>query len=60
MISIYDRVKKHCEKGENAGNRHFLLFPQCFQYNPFPKSHSKSELCGNGFTIADPFWNPCG
>ena len=23
------------EKGENAGNQHFLLFPQCFL--PFPK-----------------------
>ena len=21
-------------KGENAGNQHFLLFPQCFQYVP--------------------------
>ena len=21
---------KHCGKGENAGNQHFLLFPQCF------------------------------
>ena len=21
-------------KGENAGNRHFLLFPQCFQPSP--------------------------
>ena len=21
---------KHCEKGENAGNQHFLLFTQCF------------------------------
>ena len=25
-------------KGENAGNQHFLLFPQCFQ--PFPKQIS--------------------
>ena len=21
---------KHCGKGENAGNQHFLLFPRCF------------------------------
>ena len=25
-------------KGENAGNQHFLLFPQCFL--PFPKQIS--------------------
>ena len=24
-------VRTHCGKGENAGNQHFLLFPQCFQ-----------------------------
>ena len=28
-------------KGENAGNQHFLLFPQCFQ--PFPKQISIFE-----------------
>ena len=22
--------RKHVGKGENAGNQHFLLFPQCF------------------------------
>ena len=26
-------------KGENAGNQHFLLFPQCF-FEPFPKQIS--------------------
>ena len=26
------------EKGENAGNQHFLLFPQCFL--PFSKQNS--------------------
>ena len=31
MISVYDRVEKIVGKGENAGNKHFLLFPQCFQ-----------------------------
>ena len=25
------RVEKIVGKGENAGNKHFLLFPQCFQ-----------------------------
>ena len=29
-------MKTLWEKGENAGNRHFLLFPQCF-----PKSSSQ-------------------
>ena len=26
-----DRVENIVGKGENAGNKHFLLFPQCFQ-----------------------------
>ena len=25
-----EAFSKHCGKGENAGNQHFLLFPQCF------------------------------
>ena len=25
------RVEINMGKGENAGNQHFLLFPQCFQ-----------------------------
>ena len=35
-ILTFDRLEKEaflktlCEKGENAGNQHFLLFPQCF------------------------------
>ena len=29
-ISIIDTVENTVEKGENAGNQHFLLFPQCF------------------------------
>ena len=32
-------MKTLWEKGENAGNRHFLLFPQCF-----PKSSSQGLL----------------
>ena len=31
MISVFDRVKNIVGKGENAGYRFFLLFPQCFQ-----------------------------
>ena len=29
-ISLFDRVENTVGKGENAGYRHFLLFPQCF------------------------------
>ena len=35
MISLLDRVENTGGKGENAGNQHFLLFPQCFQKTPF-------------------------
>ena len=35
MVSVFDRVENIVGKGENAGNQHFLLFPQCFQ-NPSP------------------------
>ena len=28
---ILGRVENIVRKGENAGNQHFLLFPQCFQ-----------------------------
>ena len=31
MISVFDRVENIVGKGENAGPKHFLLFPQCFQ-----------------------------
>ena len=31
MISVFDRVENIEGKGENAGNQHFLLFPQYFQ-----------------------------
>ena len=27
---VMGRVENSVEKGENAGNQHFLLFPQCF------------------------------
>ena len=30
MISVDDRLDNIVGKGENAGNHHFLLFPQCF------------------------------
>ena len=30
MISVFDWVENIVRKGENAGDQHFLLFPQCF------------------------------
>ena len=32
------RVENIVGKGENAGNQHFLLFPQCFQKTSFSGS----------------------
>ena len=34
----FDRVENIVGKGENAGNQHFLLFPQCFQKPTFSGS----------------------
>ena len=31
IFFFFDRVEKIVGKGENAGNQHFLLFPQCLQ-----------------------------
>ena len=31
MISVFDTAENLVGKGENAGNQHFLLFPQGFQ-----------------------------
>ena len=31
MIFVFDTTENIVGKGENAGNQHFLLFPQCFQ-----------------------------
>ena len=33
-----DRVGNIVGKGENAGNQHFLLFPQCFQKASFSRA----------------------
>ena len=35
MISVFNRVENIVGKGENAGNHHFFLFPQCFQKASF-------------------------
>ena len=31
LIFVFDGVENTVEKGENAGFKNFLLFPQCFQ-----------------------------
>ena len=36
IISVFDRVENIVGRGENAGNQHFLLFPQCFDEASFP------------------------
>ena len=33
---VMGRVENIVGKGENAGDEHFLLFPQCFQKLSFP------------------------
>ena len=38
MIFVFDRVENIVEKGENAGDQHFLLLPQCFQRAFYPGS----------------------
>ena len=34
IIHVFDRLENIVVEGENAGDQHFLLFPQCFQ-KPF-------------------------
>ena len=43
MIFVYDRVENILGKGENAGDQHFLLFPQCFQ-NHYIRELLKLEI----------------
>ena len=31
LLKLSDRIENTVEKGENAGDQHFLIFPQCFQ-----------------------------
>ena len=44
-ISVFDTVENILGKGGNAGNQHFLLFPQCFQ-KVFSQDRSMSVLGG--------------
>ena len=41
---VFERVKNMLGKEENAAQKHFLLFPQCFQMSSFPGS-LKPGLC---------------
>ena len=36
IIFVFNRVENIVGKGENAGDQHFLLFPQCFEKASFP------------------------
>ena len=38
IISVFDGVENILEKGENADDQHFLLFPQCFEKASFPET----------------------
>ena len=35
IISVFDRVEKHCGKGRNCLYKQFLLFPERFQKTSF-------------------------
>ena len=61
MISLSDRAENIVRKGENAGYRHFLLFPQCFQ-KPSISGSLNLGLCGKelkGIFIIRSKFNPC-
>ena len=36
IISVFDRVEKHCGKRRNCLYKQFLLFPQCFPKSSCP------------------------
>ena len=46
---VFDRVENNLEEGENPGNQHFLLCPQCFSKSLLfsLKAGCKLELCGD-------------
>ena len=46
-VSLFDRDENTAGKGENAGNQHFLLFPQCFP-KPFSSGSLKVGIALNG------------
>ena len=34
---VFGRIENNVEEGENVGYQHFLLFPQCFSKDLFPR-----------------------
>ena len=51
MKFILDKVEDIVEKGENAVDQHFLLFPQCFQRVLYlSQGRLKLGVCGKGLT----------
>ena len=51
MEKVFERGENIVGKAENAGNQHFLLFPQCFP-KPYFLKVIKSQIClvkGNSF-----------
>ena len=67
---VYERVENIVGKWENAGNQHFLLFPQCFQKS-FSVGVVRSWLCGKELTLfqtspgfyvsaVQVYWKQCG
>ena len=48
--------REHCgKKGEIAGYKHFLLFPQCFPKDSFSGSLNVRGLCSKGLTLRHDF-----
>ena len=43
IFFVFNIAKNILEKEENAGNQHFLLYPECFQKTSFPEQ-KKSEI----------------
>ena len=48
MISASDKKENFAAKGENAGYRRFLLFPQCFQNPSCCKAVKIRDCLGKG------------
>ena len=48
MISVSEREENIVGKGENAGYKHFLLFPQCFQRPSFFRDMKTRDCLGKG------------
>ena len=45
ILMKMERVENILGKGENAGNQHFLLFPQCFQKDSPSRSLKVGFVC---------------